>query len=86
MCKLHRKTCLTRWKWLYRIGLDEDLRNKWCVTVINFLLEFQLRPRHILGVQQSERLRTATRAETLINESIVYKTMSSISKKNCFAD
>lgn len=41
---------------------DKDLGNKRSVAVVNFLLEFQLRPRNILSVKQAEHLRTATRA------------------------
>lgn len=51
---------LTRRKRFYRIGLDEDFGNKWCVAVVDFLLEFQLRPRDVLGMEQSERLRATS--------------------------
>lgn len=53
--------CLTRRKRLYRIGLDEDLWNKGCVAVVDFFLEFQLRPHNILGVEQFECLGTTGR-------------------------
>lgn len=66
------KVYLTRGKRLYCVGLDEDLGNKRRVAVVNFFFEFQLRPRDILGVKQSERLRSTARARTLINKSIVY--------------
>ncbi len=56
------KVCLTRGKRLYCIGLDEDLGNKWCVAVVNFFSEFQLRPCNVLGVEQSECLGTTARA------------------------
>lgn len=41
---------------------DKDLGDKRCVAVVNFLFEFQLRPRDILGMKQTEHLRTAARA------------------------
>lgn len=62
---------LTRWKGLYCIGLDEDLGHKRCVAVINFFLEFQLRPGYILGVVESVRLRVTAGAGTLVHRSIV---------------
>lgn len=55
---VRKRLLLTRRKSLFCIGLDEDLGNKWCVAVVNFFLEFQLRPRNILRVEKAERLRT----------------------------
>lgn len=60
---------LTWGKSLNSIRLNKDLGNKRCVAVVNFLLEFQLWPCNILGMKQSEHLKTAARAWTLMRES-----------------
>lgn len=56
----------TRWKRLRRVGLDEDLGNKRRVAVVDFFLEFQLRPRNVLGLEQPEHVRAAARAGALM--------------------
>lgn len=48
--------------------LDKYLGNKRCVAVVNFLLEFQLWPCNVLGVEKTEHLRTAAGAGTLRRE------------------
>lgn len=72
-----QKARLTWRKRFYCIGLHEDLRNKRCVAVVNFFLEFQLRPCNILGMEQPEHLRATARAWTLImgGKKALYATM-----------
>lgn len=46
----------TGWKGLHGVGLDEDLGDEGHVVVVHLLLEFELRPRDVLGLQQPEGL------------------------------
>ena len=51
------KAPLTQREWLPGIGFDKDLREKWCVRIVDLLSKPELRSHDVFCMQQSESLR-----------------------------
>lgn len=51
------RAALTVGEWLPGIGFDKDLREEWCVGIVNLLSEPELRSDDVFCMQQAESLR-----------------------------